>query len=113
MKGTAVIYGTPWERVICDESQKLANPKTMTYKCIMAVYGKYKWCLTGTPIRNYETDIWAQLRFCGYKGVERSHDWNRNGQGLIAFKDHNLISAIFTMSYDDAQMSLPKKLKTI
>ncbi len=38
---------------------------------------------TGTPIRNYETDIWAQLRFCGYKGVERSHDWNRNGQGLI------------------------------
>ncbi len=56
------------ERVICDESQKLANPKTMTYKCIMAVYGKYKWCLTGTPIRNYETDIWAQLRFCGYKG---------------------------------------------
>ncbi len=29
-----------------------------------------------------------QLRFCGYKGVERSHDWNRNGQGLIAFKDH-------------------------
>ncbi len=109
LKGTAVIYGTPWERVICDESQKLANPKTMTYKCIMAVYGKYKWCLTGTPIRNYETDIWAQLRFCGYKGVERSHDWNRNGQGLIAFKDHNLISAIFTMSYDDAQMSLPKK----
>ncbi len=37
----------------------------------MAVYGKYKWCLTGTPIRNYETDIWAQLRFCGYKGVEK------------------------------------------
>ncbi len=30
LKGTAVIYGTPWERVICDESQKLANPKTMT-----------------------------------------------------------------------------------
>ncbi len=28
---------------------------------------------------------------------------------MIAFKDHNLISAIFTMSYDDAQMSLPKK----
>ncbi len=26
--------------------------------------------------------------------MERSHDWNRNGQGLIAFKDHNLISAI-------------------
>ncbi len=46
--------------------------------------------------------MWIQR--CG-----KVHDWNRNGQGLIAFKDHNLISAIFTMSYDDAQMSLPKK----
>ncbi len=81
----------------------------------MAVYGKYKWCLTGTPIRNDETDIWAQLRFCGYKGVERSHDWNRNGQGLIAFKDHNFKFLQFLLChYDDAQMSLPKKkLKTI
>ncbi len=31
LKGTAVIYGTPWNAFICDESQKLANPKTMTY----------------------------------------------------------------------------------
>ncbi len=79
----------------------------------MAVYGKYKWCLTGTPIRNYETDIWASIKILWIQRCERSHDWNRNGQGLIAFKDPNLISAIFTMSYDDAQMSLPKKLKTI
>lgn len=107
LTGTDVIYGTPWERVICDESQKYANPSTMTFKCMMAIYGKYKWCLTGTPIRNYDTDIWAQLRFCGYKGVEKTHEWKKKGNEL--FKTHNLLSTIFTMSYLDAKIKLPIK----
>lgn len=107
LTGTDVIYGTPWERVICDESQKYANPSTLTFKCMMTIYGKYKWCLTGTPIRNYDTDIWAQLRFCGYVGVEKAHEWRKSGNEL--FKDHNLLSAIFTMSYSDANMELPTK----
>lgn len=107
LTGTDVIYGTPWERVICDESQKYANPLTMTFKCMMAIYGKHKWCLTGTPIRNYDTDIWAQLRFCGYTGVEKTHEWKKRGNEL--FKAHNLISAIFIMSYSDSNMELPTK----
>lgn len=24
---------------------------------MMALYGTYKWCLSGTPIRNYETGL--------------------------------------------------------
>jgi intein/homing endonuclease len=51
--GHDILYCTPWERVVCDESQKFANPNTKVFKCMMALYGKYKWCLTGTPIRNY------------------------------------------------------------
>ena len=109
LKGADVIYGTPWERVICDESQRYANPATMTYKCMMAVYGRYKWCLTGTPIRNYETDIWAQLRFCGYNGITSSSVWKKSG--LEIFKEHNLISTIFMMSYEDAKIELPEKIE--
>lgn len=105
--GTAVIYGTPWERVICDESQKYANPSTMTYKCIMAVYGKYKWCFTGTPIRNYPCDVWAQLRFCGYSGVTQALEWKRHGNAK--FKEHKLTEAIFSMDYKDTNVVLPPK----
>ena len=105
--GSEVIYCTPWERVICDESQRYANPKTLTYKCIMAIYGKYKWCLTGTPIRNYDTDIWAQLRFCGYNGVTQTIEWKR--RGYSKFKEHHLVDAIFTMNYKDANVNLPPK----
>ena len=105
--GPGVIYGTPWERVICDESQKYANPNTMTYKCIMAIYGKYKWCLTGTPIRNYDTDIWAQLRFCGYTGVTQTIEWKRRGNEK--FKTHRLAEAIFVRDYKDTNVTLPPK----
>ena len=105
--GAGVLYGTPWNRVICDESQKFANPKTKIYYCVMALYGNYKWCLTGTPIRNYETDIWAQLRFCGYNLVTRSIDWKRNGS--IIYKKQNLAEFIYKMDYSDANIVLPTK----
>jgi SNF2 family DNA or RNA helicase len=107
LKGVDVIYGTPWERVFCDESQRFANPLTMTYKYILAIYGRYKWCLTGTPIRNYETDIWTQLRFCGYNGVERAVDWRKHGHTV--FKEHKLRDAILMIDYDSAKIQLPEK----
>jgi SNF2 family DNA or RNA helicase len=109
LKGINVIYGTPWERVICDESQRFANPTTITYKSMMAIYGKFKWCLTGTPIRNYNSDIWAQLRFCGYTGVDNKTQWSRTGK--VKFREHELISSIFLMDYADAGISMPKKIE--
>ena len=104
--GAAVIYGTPWHRVICDESQRFANPQTVLYKCVLGVYGKYKWCLSGTPIRNYSTDIWAQFRFCGYNGVDRTVDWVRNGKQR--FDSGDLKRAIYYMTYEDAHIELPE-----
>lgn len=111
VKGSGILYCTPWERVICDESQRYANPKTQTYKCIMGLYGKYKWCLTGTPIRNFDTDIWAQLRFCGYSSVAQTVEWKR--MGLAYFRDHKLGDAIFTMAYKDTNIVLPPKTENV
>jgi SNF2 family DNA or RNA helicase len=106
-KGLNVIYTTPWERVFLDESQRISNPSTWTYKYIMAIYGKYKWCLTGTPVRNYETDIWAQFRFCGYNGVDRQIDWSRNYKYFL--EKHSLGKYIFNVDYQDTHIKLPDK----
>jgi SNF2 family DNA or RNA helicase len=106
LRGLGCIYG-PYHRVVCDESQKYANPTSKTYKSVMALYGNYKWCLSGTPIRNYDTDIWSQLRFCGYNGCSQTIEWKR--KGLKYFKEHNLIDATFTMNYQDAGVELPPK----
>jgi len=105
--GPSIIYTTPFERVICDESQKFCNPDTKTYHHIMAVYGRYKWCLTGTPIKNVCTDIWTQLRFCGYTGVEKKTDWKRGGYQKMQF--HNLTKAILNIDYGGACVKIPPK----
>lgn len=106
--GYGIIYGVPWERVICDESQRFAVPDTKTFRAVMAVYGRYKWCLTGTPIRNYITDIWAQLRYCGYIGVLRKLDWKR--RGMKKMKDDKLTEVILSMTCKGEGMKLPKKI---
>jgi SNF2 family DNA or RNA helicase len=107
--GFDIIYNTPWERVICDESQRFANYKTVTFRSMMSVYGYSKWCLTGTPIKNYNTDLWSQLRFCGYDGIDYASDWNKRGVDAMSY--HNLTSAILSIDYDSTNIELPSKFE--
>lgn len=97
--GPAVLYGTCWERVICDESQRFANPTAGIYRAMMALCGRYKWCLTGTPIRNSHTDIWAQLRFVGYTGIASRAVWKRDGPTF--YTRHRLAEAVLVVGHQD------------
>lgn len=106
--GANALYNVVWERVICDESQRFVNYKSFTYSCIMALCGRYKWCVSGSPIVNYETDIWAQLRFCGYNGVMSGNDWSKIGKETYVHQE--LDQAVFCMKYEDAGISLPPKI---
>ena len=108
IKGEGVIYYTPWERVICDESQVFSNPDTKKFKSMMGVYARFKWCLTGTPIRNYDTDIWTQLRFCGYDQITTKKEWRAYGQYRLL--EHSLYDCVQRMSYEDAGIKLPNKV---
>lgn len=110
-KGAGILFCTPWERVICDESQRFANSKTTIYECVMALYGEKMWCLTATPIRNFSTDIWAQLRFCGYIGVTQALEWKR--KHTVTYKQHRMDEAIFSMDYKDAKIELPPRTEYI
>lgn len=100
----ALLY-TPWERIVCDESQRFCNPKTRVYRAIMCLYGRYKWCLSGTPIRNYDTDIWAQFRFLGYNGITERMQWKR--QQAVVYQKHNLPNHVIKMDNADADIVLP------
>jgi SNF2 family DNA or RNA helicase len=107
--GPAILFKTPWERVFVDESQRMANPDTMTWRYMMAVYGKYKWCLTGTPIRNYASDIWAQLRWCGFEHVDTKIKWKKCPQHHISV--YQLLRNILSMDYTDAGIVMPQLYK--
>ena len=87
--GHSIIYGVPWCRVICDESQVFAVKTTAVYKAMMAIAGKYFWCLTGTPIKNKASDLLSQLQFLGYEGTSLTDSDYRKStirNNIITFK---------------------------
>jgi SNF2 family DNA or RNA helicase len=105
--GVESIFEYQWHRVIADESQRFANYSSRIYRAMMAISKKFGWCLSGTPIRNYDTDMWTQLRWLGYKSISREMDWK--GRGVAIFKKENLGIVVMSMSYADAGITLPEK----
>jgi SNF2 family DNA or RNA helicase len=102
--GQKLLFDFPWQRIFCDESQKFANYKTKIYKAVMSIYGKYKFCLTGTPIKNYDTDIWSQMRFIGYQTIKNARRWSRSS----FIRDH-LDRYIFFRDHEQINLVLPEK----
>ncbi|OQY05317.1 MAG: hypothetical protein B6I20_01475 [Bacteroidetes bacterium 4572_117] len=49
-----------------DESQAIKNPTSKIYKSIIKLHANYKMVLTGTPIENSLTDLWAQMSFINH-----------------------------------------------
>jgi SNF2 family DNA or RNA helicase len=53
----------PFHHVILDESQAIKNPDSKIYKAVLELKSEYKLVITGTPIENSLTDLWAQMNF--------------------------------------------------
>ena len=49
--------------IILDESQTIKNPDSLLYQSVIKLDSSHKLILTGTPIENSLTDLWAQFNF--------------------------------------------------
>jgi len=74
--------------IVLDESQVIKNPLSKTYKAITELQSEYKFVLTGTPVENSLTDLWAQLNFVN-KGLLGSYHYfvNEYVNPLEKFRD--------------------------
>ncbi len=63
--------------VILDESQVIKNPHSKTYKAVITLNTSHRIVLTGTPIENSLTDLWAQMNFLN-PGLLGNFDFFRN-----------------------------------
>ena len=75
-----------WEYIILDESQKIKNPLTKTYKAIRQIAGNNRLCLTGTPVENSTVDLWSQLDFLNPDILGSLHEFEirfgKNGRAV-------------------------------
>jgi superfamily II DNA or RNA helicase len=49
--------------LILDESQNIKNPGSKSYQSVCELNSEHKLVLTGTPIENSLSDLWAQINF--------------------------------------------------
>lgn len=86
--------------VVLDESQMIKNPGSKTYQAVIQIKADNRLVLSGTPIENSLSDLWAQFNFInpGLLGnlgffqnefqypIEKMHDENKSDrlQQLIA-----------------------------
>ena len=66
-----------FHHLILDESQYIKNPDSMAYKAIKQINALHKLALTGTPVENSLTDLWAQLNIVN-EGLLGNHTTFRN-----------------------------------
>ncbi|CAJ0576985.1 unnamed protein product, partial [Mesorhabditis spiculigera] len=60
---TSKLAGIFWKRIILDEAHVIRNPSTAGNAAICAVPADCRWALTGTPIHNKLTDLYALVKF--------------------------------------------------
>lgn len=112
-RGAPLLHSTRWRYLVCDESQDaVGNPKTIGYRAMMAICADWTMCLSGTPVRNTDMDLWAHLRFLGMDDFASYPAWRKDGQGLRDF--HAVYKeAVFSMGYKEAGIRLPAKLDNV
>ena len=51
----------PWSLVVADEAQAIKNPLSRTARAMRAIPARARFALTGTPVENRLSDLWALL----------------------------------------------------
>ncbi len=51
----------PWDLVVADEAQHVKNPRSATARALRTVPSRARVALTGTPVENDLTELWAIL----------------------------------------------------
>ena len=60
-RDAASLTSVPWGLLIADEAQAIKNPRSRTARALRQISAETRFALTGTPIQNQLTDLWAIL----------------------------------------------------
>ncbi|GAM86863.1 hypothetical protein ANO11243_048830 [Dothideomycetidae sp. 11243] len=63
VKAASAIHAIEFHRLILDEAHSIKSRTTGVAKACFALKGKYKWCLSGTPVQNRIGEFFSLLRF--------------------------------------------------
>jgi len=101
-RGDALLHSVNWDRILLDEGHRINNHATKGFTACMALASEKRSILTGTPVRNRDTDLWSLLRFCGMNKVSSASKWSD-----ALYRELGLQQVVLIMDYSDAKIELP------
>lgn len=63
----SALFQVHWWRIILDEAHNIKNRKTKGAIACCALEGKFRWCLTGTPMQNNVVELYSLFKFLRIK----------------------------------------------
>jgi hypothetical protein len=121
--GAGILFKTPWPLAVSDEC-RFINFTTKGFQAMLSIFAEDYLCLTGTPTRNYATDVWSLFRWMQYQTVlvpqqssSSSSSLHRNSKGFQAWSvdlidKHDLRAALVQTTHADCSFQMPE-LKNI
>ncbi|KAJ7766803.1 SNF2 family DNA-dependent ATPase [Mycena metata] len=68
------LFEVKWWRIVLDEAHNIKNRNTKNAVACCELQGKFRWCLTGTPMQNSVDELFSLLKFLRVKPL---NDWER------------------------------------
>ncbi|KAF7337965.1 SNF2 family DNA-dependent ATPase [Mycena venus] len=68
------LFEVKWWRIVLDEAHNIKNRNTKNAVACCELQGKFRWCLTGTPMQNSVDELFSLLKFLRIKPL---NDWER------------------------------------
>ncbi|KIY70851.1 hypothetical protein CYLTODRAFT_419390 [Cylindrobasidium torrendii FP15055 ss-10] len=107
-KDSGLLFNVDFYRIIADEGHFMRNRRVRASRAISMLEAKYRWVLTGTPIINSLSDVYAYFRFIQMRPW---YDWIEfNGHvGLLEKKNPTLAMQRLQMIF---KATLMRRMKT-
>ncbi|KAG2034468.1 SNF2 family N-terminal domain-containing protein [Suillus americanus] len=71
-KGKDALFRVKWFRIVLDEAHNIKNRNTKAAIACCELDGKFRWCLTGTPMQNTVDELFSLLKFLRVRPL---NDW--------------------------------------